>query len=126
MPRRIHPEAECFAQVVELLLPCLPPGGVGGDGVGADLNLLSDEAQCRLGDGLAGPQRPAGIAEGAELQGVAELVGSAAAPVHGGQVRRDQCPVADQVGLDGRQGEQRFHLRLGERAASQHGGRCPS
>ncbi len=97
--RRIHAEAEHFAQVVELLLPGLPPGGIGGKRVRADMDLLGDEAQRRVGDGLAGTQQPAGVAEGAKLQGVTELVGGTAAPVHCGQVRPVQDPMQDEVGL---------------------------
>ena len=120
--RRVHAEAERLAQVVELFLPRLPPGGVGGERVGADMDLLGDEAQRWFGDGLAGPQQPAGVAEGAKLQGVAELVGGAAAPVHRGQVRPVQGPVPDEVGFGDRQGEQGIQLRFGERASSRHGG----
>ena len=122
VPRRIHAEAERFTQVVELLLPGLPPARISAKNIGADVNLLSDEAQRRLGNGLAGPQQPAGIAERAKLQGIAELVRGAAAPVHGGQVCSVQGPVPDEVGLDDRQGEQVFQLRFGERASSRHGG----
>lgn len=103
--RGIHAEAERLAQVVELLLPGLPPGGVGGQRVGADVDLFGDETQRRFGDGLSGPQQPAGVAEGAKLQGVAKLVVSAAAPVHRGQVRPVQRPVADEVGLGDWQGD---------------------
>jgi len=84
MPRRIHAEAERLAQVVKLLLAGLPSGGIGGERVSADMDLLGNEAQRRFWNGLAGPQQPAGVAERAKLQGVAELVVSAAAPVHCG------------------------------------------
>ena len=122
MSWRIHAKAERLTQVVELLLPGLPPGGVGGQCVGADVDLLGDEAQRRFGDGLAGPQQPAGVAEGAKLQGVAELVGGTTATVHRGQVRPVQGPVPDEVGLGGGQGKQGVQLRFGERASSRHGG----
>ena len=41
---REHAEAERLAQPVELLAPGLRPGGVGGERVGADADLLADEA----------------------------------------------------------------------------------
>ena len=79
-----HAEAELLAQSVKLLPPGLGPGGVGGQGGWVHMQLVGNEAQGGVGNGLAGPQQPAGIPEGAKLQGVAELVGGAAAPVHRG------------------------------------------
>lgn len=119
--RRIHAQAEHPAQVVELLLPGLPPGGIGGERISADMDLLGDEAQRLVGDGLAGTQQSARVTERAELKGVAELVGGAAAPAHNGQVRLVQGPVPDEIGLRDRQGEQGLELRSGERASSRHG-----
>ena len=74
VPRGEHAETERLAQPVELLAPCLGPGGVAGECVGADVELLGDEADRRLGDGLARAQQPAGVAEGAELERVAQPV----------------------------------------------------
>ncbi len=97
--RRIHAEAEHPAQVVELLLAGLTTDGIGGERVGADVDLLGNEAQGCVRDDVAGTQQPAGIAESAELEGVAELVGGAAAAIHRGQVSPVQGPVPDEIGL---------------------------
>ena len=80
--------------------------------------------QCWLRDGFARSQQAAGIAERAELQREAELVVAAAAALDHRKVGSRQGPMADRsASVDG-QGKQVLKLRLGERAASRHGG-CP-
>ena len=125
MPGSEHPEAERFAHPVELLPPGLRPGCIGSKRIGADTKLVGDELQGCLRNDLAWPKQPSGIAEGAKLQGIAELVMSAAAAPDHGQVGCTQSPVADQVGFGCGKGEQGVELRFGERVASWHGG-CPN
>ena len=120
-----HPEAERFAQPVELLAPGLGPGCIGSKRIGADAKLAGDELQGCLRNDLAWPKQPSRVAEGAKLQGIAELVVPTTAALDHGQVGCTQSPVADQVGFRCRKGKQGFELRFGERVASWHGG-CPN
>jgi hypothetical protein len=69
---------------------------------GTDLELPGHEAQRRLRDGLARTEQPAGVAEGAELERVAEAVVRAPAPVDSGEVGPVQRPVPDEVGFGDR------------------------
>lgn len=81
MSRRIHAKAKCLAQPIELLAPCLRSDCVGGQSIGADTELTANEMKSRLRESFARPQQPTGIAECAQLQGIAELVmATAAAP----------------------------------------------
>jgi hypothetical protein len=78
MSRREHPEAERFAQAIQLLASGLGTGSVGGQRAGADVELLGDETQRWFGNGVARPQQTARIAEGTNmiatvLAGIAEF-----------------------------------------------------
>lgn len=74
LPGPEHAEAEHFAQGVELLPPGLRPGCISGKRIGTDAKLVGDELQGCLRNDLAWPKQPFGMAEGAKLQGIAELV----------------------------------------------------
>ncbi len=99
----------------------MAPSSIGGKRVGADVDLICHEPQCRLGDGLARVQEPAGVTKAAKLEGIAKLIVPAAPAVDGGQVGPTQGPVPDQLCLVGWQGKHGLELRFGERAASWHG-----
>ena len=124
-PRSEHAEAERFAQPVELLPPGLGPACIGGKCIGTDAKLAGDELQGCLWNDLARPKQPSGIAEGAKLQDIAELVVPTTAALDHGEVGCTQRPVADQVGFGRGKGEQGSELRFGERMASWHG-ECPN
>ena len=68
-----------------------------------------------------GPQQPPGVTESAELQRETELIGVAAAALHGSEIGGAQRPVPDQLRFGGRQGEQLLELLAGKGAASRHG-----
>ena len=124
MPGRIHAKVELVAERVELFTPGLRASGVGGQGVGADPQLLSDKAQRWLGNRVTRSQQAAWIAEGTELQGEAELVVLSAAALDGSEVSSVQGPVTHQQRfIDGNR-EQALDLRVCQHSASRHGG-CP-
>jgi hypothetical protein len=67
MSRCEHAKTELTAERVELLSPRLRAGSVGGQGVGAEPQLLRHEAQRGFRNHIAWSQQAAWIAEGAEL-----------------------------------------------------------
>ena len=92
-----HAKAERFTQPIKLLAPGLGPGCISSKRIGADAKLAGDELQGCLRNDLAWPKQPSRVAEGAKLQGIAELVVPATAALDHGQVGCTQSPVADQV-----------------------------
>ena len=114
-------EVERRAKRGELLVPCRAADCIVGQVVGADLELVGDEGQCRSGDQLPGPEQPARMAKRAKLEGEAQPVRRPTPLGDDGQVVRAQRPVPDQFAFHDWKSQQRVALCFGEDSATGHG-----
>src|SRR5512146_3586969 len=118
-------EAEAVAQRVQLIVAGRRAGGVVAKGVRVEVQLLRQEPDDLQRNHFAGPEQPAGISQGAQLEREAEAVLGATASGDGRQILGAERVVANEVGLSGRQREQGLKLGVGERAAAGHGEAVP-
>jgi hypothetical protein len=94
-------EPEDGAQDVELVVSGRRAGCIVGERVGVDVELLAQKPHHLQRHQLPGPDQPAGMAQGAELEREAKAVVGTAAPGDHRQVVGTERVVADEVGLQG-------------------------
>ncbi len=94
-------------------MPRLLTGGIVNQIVGIQAELCSDKFDDLYRDQFASRQYAAGIAQDAQLQGEAEPVVSAPAQPDMHEIFIAQCVVPQQIGLRGRQAQQRVFLPIG-------------
>ena len=115
-------EPEDGLQDVEMIVSGRGTGRIAGEFAGIDIELLPDKPHHLQRHQLTGPDQPAGMAQGAELEGEPETVVGPAAAGDCRHVSWIQRVVADEVGFGGGQGEQRGDLGIGKHAAARHEG----
>lgn len=121
-----HAKAEFVAKRIELLAPGLRARGIGGQDDRPEPQLLRNEVQRRFRNRVARPQQATRIAEGAKLQGEAELIVFPSPVLDSCEVSSIQSPVTSEQRFVNGKREQALDLRVCQHAASRHSGFVPN
>jgi hypothetical protein len=118
-------EPENGLQDVEMIVSGRGTGRITDEFAGIDIELLPHKTHHLQRYQFTGPDQPAWMAQGAELEGEPETVVGPAAAGDCRHVSWIQRVVPDEVGFGGGQGEQRGNLGIGKHAAARHEGFVP-